>query len=219
LVHVPLLMLLVLSGFVRYWTSTAASMRSVRASISAYVQRNPNDGTVKYWIKQYGSLQKAIDEQFPEPYSVAGLRRAWNSFRTVRANGGGADYAPTAVLIFLWPWLTYLMLMVFRVSMARAKVKPIHVLRCVIYSCDAFLIAIVLLAPIVPEFSQFSYDPIRACQGIVVACLILASLTLYKLGFAYHLYLRFPHAWATAVVSQVVVALAIVSMASAMLFW
>src|SRR4051794_13361639 len=40
---------------------------------------------------------------------------------------------------FLWPWLTFLALMVFRISMRRARVKSVHVLRCVLYSADALL--------------------------------------------------------------------------------
>ena len=39
----------------------------------------------------------------------------------------------------LWPWLTFLSLMVFRISMRRARVKSVHVLRCVLYSADGVI--------------------------------------------------------------------------------
>ena len=103
--------------------------------------------------------------------------------------------------------------------MRRAQMKPMHVVACTVYSCDSMLIAIAALVPIAPRFTRFGYDPIGAFVATMAACVPLSVLTLYKLGFAYRSYLRFPHAWATAIVSQVIVSLLVCAVVSFVLFW
>ena len=218
-IHLPLLLALVLAGFVRFWLNVAPAIAQFRTSTFIYLQRNPNEQVTQDWIKRYGSLVKAIDTETPDPYNFAGIKHIAQQYCNPAQGVARPDYNTAAALLILWPWLTFATLMIFRISMARAKVKPIHVLRCIIYSCDMVLIAIALLVPIAPAFTSFSYDPIRAFGCIVLSCVILSALTLVKLGFAYRLYLQFPHAWTTAIVSQFVVSLAIVSIASAVLFW
>jgi hypothetical protein len=63
------------------------------------------------------------------------------------------DFAIMLVLIgvvLAWPWLTFVLLMIFRISMRRAKVKSIHVLRATIYCFDVSLWFGLVLAVALP---------------------------------------------------------------------
>ena len=44
-----------------------------------------------------------------------------------------------ALMLLAWPWLTLAALLVFRISMRRARLKATHVLRCVLYAGDVCL--------------------------------------------------------------------------------
>jgi hypothetical protein len=54
-----------------------------------------------------------------------------------------AFVAIVGLLYIFWPWMTFAMLMIFRISMRRARIRTPHVERCVIYSFDV----LGLLAP------------------------------------------------------------------------
>ena len=53
-------------------------------------------------------------------------------------------------IILLWPWLTFATLMIFQISMRKAKVRSIHVLRSTIYSYDFVLFAALAAVIVVP---------------------------------------------------------------------
>jgi hypothetical protein len=219
LIHVPLLLLILLGAFVRYFVDVAPGYQMMRARLIQVINADPNDPGTQRWIRRHGSVQNAIDADFPDPYSIAGMARVASHFWSWKLSAAIPGYVPITAMLLLWPWLTFATLMIFRGSMSRAKVRPIHVVRCVIYSGDVFLIAVVLLLPVVPQFSQFGYDPIRLFRVLLLACGVLSVLMLAKLGFAYRLYLRFPHAWSTAIASQILVSLSILSIASFVMFW
>lgn len=115
------------------------------------------------------------------------------------------------VLWAAWPWLTYGALLIFTDSMRRANVKREHVMRCAIYSCDAALSAGALACWLYWWRDDVLGIMRLACgtpAAIVayVSC-AYAAVTTFRLAHAYQLYLRFPHALLTAVLSQVVVLL------------
>jgi len=117
-----------------------------------------------------------------------------------------------AGLWLLWPWLTMAGLMVFQASMRRARVRPIHVLRCVIYTGDLALWAALLM--LVVKFGELSRNGLIGsvwddgmADTVLTFSAVLMAVATYRLAMAYRHYLRFDHAIATAVVVQVMVAL------------
>jgi hypothetical protein len=112
--------------------------------------------------------------------------------------------------------MTFLSLLIFRASMRRARVRPVHVLRCVIYCADA-----AAFAAVVATIFWLVYDPwlnrrgtwgdaywflgsSRALPGALAALLVILT---YRLWIAFRHYLRFEHALATAIASQIMIGL------------
>src|SRR5206468_1928546 len=90
------------------------------------------------------ALQASLQQQFPLPPSWEFFDWLWQTEPTLRA--------AAMLLAFCagWPWLTFFALMIFRFSMSRARVRTIHVLRCVLYSYDVVLWAGVILLVVLP---------------------------------------------------------------------
>jgi hypothetical protein len=137
----------------------------------------------------------------------------WDAFRwTLKAHGPPFWLCWAACVA--WPWLTAAVLMIFRVSMRRAKVNTEHVLRSVLYSGDAFLWPALLLTAslwvgVVLMAIGLTDEPLGPWLrpiGVIVA--ILCFLPVVKLWAAYQRYLRLRHAFWTIVASQVIVGLA-----------
>jgi hypothetical protein len=111
---------------------------------------------------------------------------------------------------FLWPWLTFLALMVFRMSMRRARVKSVHVLRCVLYSADGLLwggVSLLLIAAAASVSGRIeSPGPVVGVLYAIAVC-GCAALVVGRLCVAYDRYLRFDHPWVTVLASQAIVIL------------
>ena len=129
------------------------------------------------------------------------------------------------VAALAWPWLTLASLMVFQASMRRARVRPGHVLRCVIYAGDVFiwwglLLVLRALADWISMTRDY-WDDTQAVQQTTGAFLFMAIPAVYRLGVAYRRYLRFDRPWLTVLASQVVVFLIYVTVLSAFYsdFW
>lgn len=128
----------------------------------------------------------------------------------------GPDYLVAGAWAVAWPWITYLTLMIFRISMRRARIKPIHVLRCVLYSSDSVLWAGILvtgttaLAWAAAELQDENW--IKLFSGVNAAVLAgFYLLVVARLGAAYARYLRFDRPWATVIASQVVFGLLVIN--------
>lgn len=181
-------------------------------------------------IRDFGSragLDQFLDKYHPMPPSAAffkdlsgylGLGPTGNAW----VFAGIPRSAPIDLTVIMvvsllavsWPWLTFLTLMIFQTSMARARVRVVHVLRCVVYGSDlVFWMVWVALAGIllcVPLMMQPSAD--RAFfLGMLTLLLGLAYVVLfiYRLTVAYARYLKFDHCLATVLASQVIVVLLI----------
>ena len=74
---------------------------------------------------EYGSLDNWLDYWYPLHVTPHAL---WRYLADQPA------WPLLYVLVPLWPILTFAALMVFQVSMRRKRLKPVHVLRCVVYS-------------------------------------------------------------------------------------
>jgi hypothetical protein len=113
----------------------------------------------------------------------------------------------------VWPWLTLAGLMIFRWSMKRAGVKWIHMLRCLVYSADLSLLAFPFYFWLVAEACGFDnrfFIPPSTLANLWMAGVGIALLAFnYRLICAYRFYLRFDHAVATVMATQVMAGLAV----------
>ena len=111
-----------------------------------------------------------------------------------------------------WPWITLAALLVFQTSMRRAHVRAAHVVRCVVYSGDVLVWSGLGLVAggALGVLSLYQYV---GAAGPIVDCILPAVLlAACRLGVAYRRYLRFDHAWSTALSSQVIYLLAITTL-------
>jgi hypothetical protein len=176
---------------------------AVRAQMTALL--------VDPWSQQlitqsHGSVEAYVDYICPLAFDV----RTFRHYATVRR-----DDLLWVPILLVWPGLTFAALMIFQISMRRARVRPIHVLRCVIYSFSTIvwmaLIAGLLTAAIVivRAYGRGSVPGIRYAPVTLSAFLMLA--TIYHLIVAFRRYLRFDHSLATVLASQVIGILAVFS--------
>jgi hypothetical protein len=107
-----------------------------------------------------------------------------------------------------WPWVTLAALMVFQVSMRRARVRTAHVVRCVVYSGDVLVWAGLGLLGGGALGVLSTYRYFGGARPIIGCVLPAALFAAYRLGVAYRRYLRFEHAWSTAITSQIIFVLA-----------
>jgi hypothetical protein len=154
-------------------------------------------------VQAAGGPQAWVDKQHPPTFSQRFIDSWYQQYPLRLAVG-------PALLYFVWPWLTLLTLLIFRASMRQAKVRTVHVLRCVLYSCDAGLWLVPLLTFGAAAFSDAvsgsTYSALLARQrGFPLVPLALAAYTAYRLAAAYRFYLRFDRPAATALAAQVIV--------------
>jgi hypothetical protein len=129
-------------------------------------------------------------------------------------------YVPVALMYICWPGVTILVLMIFRQTMRQARIKPDHVVRCAVYSSDAVILMaapILLLvrhADVLGYYGRFSgWAMVGPLVWLpILGPLLLALLILtWRLATAYRMYLGFPNAIVTCILSQVVVGLAMLT--------
>jgi hypothetical protein len=179
----------------------------IRQFTSPQWNNDPRNAAVtRSLIATYGSVQK---------YADATARTDWRY--AMRASlGGGAPVAIPFLAVAAWPWLTVAALMVFRISMRRARIRPVHVVRCVVYSFDGVFwlgLLSLLLAPVAAALMMFGGMFGQGFAPLAVTLLYLAAFLFmaWRLVVAYRLYLRFDHPVATVLASQVIVALFVVT--------
>jgi hypothetical protein len=116
----------------------------------------------------------------------------------------------TACLIWaVYPWLSFLTLMIFRQTMRRVRVKSSHVLRCALYCGDVmFWNALWALAAIAWYMSQGRPGQTRGLADLLIGgTLVAGAINLARLTFAYRDYMKFDRALATIIAAQAIVAL------------
>jgi len=127
-----------------------------------------------------------------------------------------------------WPWLSLAVLLIFRAALRKARIRWTHVLRCVVYAGDVFLLigAVALLLGWATGFEKAIYADIDfqiICARRAVAGLaLLVAVFTYRLGVAYRRYPRLDQPWLTVILSQAVVALFVVTALSLLndqFFW
>lgn len=123
-----------------------------------------------------------------------------------------------AVTAAVWPWLTLATLMIFRQSLRQARVGRGHLLRCCAYSSLPLFVVLPLGVGYSFALTLDTARPVNALlssgtlyqflyldAAMFLALLSAFALCGYALWRAYRRYLRFPHAFATVLASQIVV--------------
>jgi hypothetical protein len=186
--------------------------KTSRASTTAHLANPANAQHLATVRNKFGSVQRFIDVESPLPPS-------WEFFRFVDGTLGGVRFAQV-VAFMAWPWLTFVVLLIFIRSMKRARIRPEHVLRCTIYSGDIALwvAASLLIAPLARHSRsmanpfQISWFGLSHSDAMLAGMLAIVTVWLaasWRLWRAYQRYLRFDHAFAIVLVSQDIVGLAL----------
>jgi hypothetical protein len=152
---------------------------------------------------EFGSVDNYLDARFPTRITTTLLRGIWDKDRIMWAWRTGV------LLLMVWPWATLAGLMVFRVSMRRARIKAIHVLRCVVYSSDllawvgvALLVIVIVLASIGRSVALGT--PTELVTIAWSALPVVLVICPYRRVVAYQRYLRFDHPVSTVLASQAI---------------
>jgi hypothetical protein len=209
-----------------FFAQVAAVVRMRRVT---FVQSNP-PGSPYYdgYVREFGSIQAMLDEFHPLPPS---RRFYWNAWQEER---GWTLHL--AAFWLEWPPIVFVTLLLFRVSMRRARIRPAHVLRCVLYSFDAvwWLGLVVLLAvavkaaawqhlvpgrwlmpgalvPVapIPDDHIFRYRPDVVTDTLFWAGAAVLAWTGYRLTSALRHYLKFDHPAATVACAYAIAGLAV----------
>ena len=162
------------------------------------------------------------DHYFPQPASLGwgfrGPARPWPPLPPprpafVEAIDLVVHFAPalfiTSLVILAWSIATHLSLLIFQQSMAKAKILPIHVSRCVRYSFDVGVwFALMWIAAVV--YVGFAGNP-GLSVPLALVTISLAITPMGRLWAAYRLYLNFDHAFWVVLSSQVIAFLALLT--------
>ncbi len=198
---------LVFAAMLTSLTQTALYMAAQNVPLAANPNRFIADSYLQAQLIRYGSLQAYLDAELPTTLIGAmccALASPQCSFFIV----------VPCVVPLLWPWLTCITLMIFPISMGRARVDRIHVLRCVLYSFDVVIwLGLTQLLMTINTWVAAAGGPPPAPLFLSMAWTrfaLIAPILLYglfRLWVAYRLYLRFSHPFATVVTSQIIVTL------------
>jgi hypothetical protein len=179
-----------------------------RARLRAYVSAPNPPPRVRQLLQQTGGVDAYVNRFEPSPFSIGFVRFA---LRSQRSN---PQLLPALFTYVAWPWLTFGVLMLFQGSMRRARVHPSHVLRAVLYACDAALIVGLLMLVALPWADPQVWRPLRYLQvpgsrslAQLAVSLIILLWTTPRLASALARYLRFDHALAAALSAQIIVLL------------
>ncbi|HTL30591.1 MAG TPA: hypothetical protein VL282_15275 [Tepidisphaeraceae bacterium] len=171
---------------------------------------NFNAETAKFVasLKASGSsIQQWVTLQYP-PITRLGF---WTQLFAYRQLSRGLT--DVGLLVLCWGPLTFASLLIFRASLRQAKIKPVHVARCVIYSGAVLILAAVIYYlssiayPHLP-FTWFAWTFFGDPSAFTTVSLLLLWLG-YRLSVSYAEYLRFNRPYLTVFASQTIVALAL----------
>ena len=204
----------------------ARSMALARARVQAQLVARGDTPEKRQIVREFGSIGGYLDATFP-------ARRPFRFFYSPWRGPGALNCVVLAWLA--WPWMTFLTLLVFQFSMRRARVRTVHVLRCVLYGFDAIWWAGLVVAAVVawqihsgaalpgrtilsglPDFLAMvvnSYGHDLVARTAAVAAAVLLPVMTYRTVVAYGLYLRFDRPAATVLTSQAIVLLVVMVVA------
>ncbi len=153
-----------------------------------------------------------LNAVIPPLLSVGFVRRV---FIFHRWRDDGPWLGPAAVTA-AWPLLSAAALLVFQVSLRRAKVRPAHVLRVAVYGCDFTLLltAITLAGTRVPIPNPFRTSPItdHTAGAILLAGAACAAVATWRMSVALRRYLQFDRPAWTVMAAQAMAVLSVCAM-------
>lgn len=189
---------------------------SVRASITP-VLTNPRTPSQRQRaneiIKQYGSVQRHVDTQLPV---TVNRHLVATPLAEVQYH---LDYWVILLFPLIWPWLLLSGLLIFRISMRRAKIKSIHVVRCALYSCDGVIwlgLALVAGAGYLLTVSRSVSEIVNMARVLFWLYCAFVLTSGYRLWMGYRLYLRFEHPFGTVLASHAVALLILINVLTLM---
>jgi hypothetical protein len=184
-----------LQQIVMQWAGERANIIAQRPAFTSFLKSPSGAATLKRYPGK--TVQQVVDIAMPVP-TIWDITR-WRSRMT-------APVLASLATVLLWPWATIATMMIFRISMRRARVRPIHVVRCVIYCADVLLWAHLALAIVMAlSIVGLPGGTTNAMSMTIVYATLLAFL--YRFTISLRLYMRFRHALATAIATQVIVIL------------
>ncbi len=215
---------LALSSFLVEWSMASwANTPTARANLVATLNSPHYEDWKEQIILQHGSIDAYLDVAAPLPTRRGMLGR-------IRAAFSRSGLEPLSIVgplglilgpFLIWPWVTFLCLMVFQVSMRRARIRLIHVMRAVVYSYDVILwLAAAMFAFSISKliFNQASSIFLHPWLYMLsIGILIIAFV--YRLYAAYRLYLRFHWPLATVLASQAVAVLLALNIVFGLTVW
>lgn len=184
--------------------------RTASNNVSTRATFKPVPGNSNYFSDGRWTFKaRQIDDEYPLPWD-------FEFWRTVEQQESGGYYydkagnfvstrsdVPNAAAwcaIFLgWPILTFITLMIFRISMRQAKIRMSHLVRAVVYSCDFGLLVIILAV----AGSCFD-DKWNQGSNMMAFATICAVITTYRLTIAIREYIRAHMPLATVLASQLI---------------
>lgn len=177
----------------------AAQNVSYRAQESAYLSSPAGQADATKIVGRFGSIPAYLNMN----YSTSPNYSMWAQV----VLGRMILESPLLVVVFVWPWLTVMSLMVFAISMQRRKVRITHVMRTAFYSQDvAPLFAIPFC--VFPMLEISSVTPILLLPKAAAIGGLAVCFFLYRMTMAYKYYLQFDHPFSTILASQIITALA-----------
>ena len=163
-------------------------------------------------------MKQRLDLYYPAPTLPRVARNA------LRYNRSVFRILLAHVTILAWPALTLAALMIFRWSMRRARLRPVHLARCAVYCGDLVLWANLLLAGLVATtvvrwilvgVRRPPGNPVETYAGIAGAAMVVVVLAfIYRLAVALVKYLRFDRPIWTVLATQVIVFLCVAVVAA-----
>ena len=207
LLLLPMMSLLIVCQCGLGAVSSSIGRKTVLAEIQA------NNARHQRIIATYGSVAVYMNRWYPR-LTTFGLIQ--NHFANLDVTSLRSQTYMAIWLAPVWAWLTLAVLMLFQISMARAHIKVIHVLRCVLYSFDIPLWAVVittgsLIILLSCQWLPRSYwptgHPLGFAFGLFVNSITILfglciALGAYRLYMAYRWYLRFDRPLATVLATQ-----------------
>ena len=186
----------------RFWRSLSPAQPSFPGRLAKYV------AAVLALMAVTGPLAVVIYLATMLQMSQVTLR--WRSAWDVAWDSVASSLLTIGAYYVLWAAGTFGALLVFRISMRRARIRPVHVARCVVYSFDAGLWATLLvlaaaLAGIATMMVTGARGPGPIVAGLTVSVpYVLFGVVFYRLTAAYRHYLRFDRPFLTILASQVI---------------
>ncbi len=199
----------------------ASQMRAARQNWETIVRRRTNARLALEMEQKYGSVEAWLDTEYPTTIPGVLVLFSKETPAELMLAIVVTPFVPAAI-----PWLTAAALMVFVQSMHRTKIQRAHVLRCAIYSFDMVFwiscLGVCAIGLVWMDMGSFQLLSARGIQKILkiqaVMAIVLLLIGWFRLWMAYRLYLRFPHAFAVAFSSFVIVGLFIAAIAGFILY-